>query len=109
MTAFLTNKKAKMLATHCMPDHAHIFVGFKPMILISDFIREIKVESNEFLNDKKWRKKIRLAGGIWYFFLFSCTYRQGCKICVDPGTTSPQKNIQGRISSMAEKIALNKS
>lgn len=62
MTAFLTNKKAKMLATHCMPDHAHIFVGFKPMILISDFIREIKVESNEFLNDKKWRKK-NLAGG----------------------------------------------
>ena len=62
MTAFLTNKKAKMLATHCMPDHAHIFVGFKPMILISDFIREIKAESNEFLNDKKWRKK-NLAGG----------------------------------------------
>ena len=38
----------------CMPDHAHVFVGFKPTILIADFVKEIKVESNEFINDKKW-------------------------------------------------------
>ena len=82
MTASVANRKAKMLAIYCMSDNAHIFVGFKPFILISDFIREIKVESNEFVNDKKWRKKIRLAGGIWCFFLFSFTYRQGCKTCV---------------------------
>ena len=43
-----------MLAVHCMPDHAHVFVGFKPTVLISDFVKEIKVESNEFINDKKW-------------------------------------------------------
>ena len=43
-----------MLAIHCMPDHAHLFVGFKPAILISDFVKEIKVESNEFINDKGW-------------------------------------------------------
>ncbi|MDP9230498.1 MAG: transposase [Bacteroidota bacterium] len=39
-----------MLAIHCMPDHAHIFVGFKPIVLISDFVKEVKVESNEFIN-----------------------------------------------------------
>jgi putative transposase len=43
-----------MLAIHCMPDHAHIFVGFKPVTSISDFVKEIKVESNEFVNAKKW-------------------------------------------------------
>lgn len=43
-----------MLAIHCMPDHTHLFVGFKPTILISDFVKEIKVESNEFINLKKW-------------------------------------------------------
>ena len=43
-----------MLAVHCMPDHVHIFVGFKPSISIPDFIKEIKVESNEFINSKKW-------------------------------------------------------
>jgi len=50
------NRKAKMLAIHCTPDHTHLFVGFKPTILISDFVKEIKVESNEFINDKKWVK-----------------------------------------------------
>lgn len=39
-----------------MPDHIHIFVGFKPTILISDFVKEIKVESNEFVNSKNWVK-----------------------------------------------------
>ena len=57
MTALVQNRKAKMLAIHCMPDHAHIFIGFQPIILISNFIKEIKVESNEFVNDKKWRRE----------------------------------------------------
>ena len=46
-----------MLAVHCMPDHAHIFTGFKPVIPISDFVKEIKVESNEFINNKQWMRK----------------------------------------------------
>lgn len=54
ITGLVQNRKAKMLAVHCMPDHAHIFVGYKPSVLISDFIKEIKVESNEFINSKKW-------------------------------------------------------
>jgi len=32
----------------------HLFVGFKPSVLIADFIKEIKVETNEFINNKKW-------------------------------------------------------
>ncbi len=43
-----------MLAVHCMPDHIHIFVGFNPSMLISSFVKEIKVESNEFINNKNW-------------------------------------------------------
>lgn len=47
-------RHAKSLAIHCMPDHAHLFVGFRPALSISDFVKEIKVESNEFINGKKW-------------------------------------------------------
>lgn len=53
-TGLVQNRKAKMLAVHCMPDHMHLFVGFSPSVLISDFIKEIKVETNEFINEKKW-------------------------------------------------------
>ena len=54
ITGLVRNRKAKMLAVHCMPDHMHLFVGFKPSVLISDFVKEIKVESNEFVNRKQW-------------------------------------------------------
>jgi putative transposase len=56
ITRLVQNRKAKMLAINCMPDHTRLFVGFKPTISIADFIKEIKVESNEFINDKNWVK-----------------------------------------------------
>ena len=46
-----------MIAVHCMPDHTHLFVGFKPVMSISDFVKEVKVASNEFINDKPWMKQ----------------------------------------------------
>jgi putative transposase len=55
-TGLVQNRKAKMLAVHCMPDHTHLFVGFRPNILISDFVKEIKVETNEFINYKRWMR-----------------------------------------------------
>ena len=54
ITGIVQNRKSKMLAIHCMPDHAHIFVGFKPVMEISDLVKEIKVASNEFINSKGW-------------------------------------------------------
>jgi putative transposase len=54
LTGLVQNRGAKSLAVHCMPDHVHLFVGFKPVISISDFVKEIKVESNEFINSKGW-------------------------------------------------------
>jgi len=56
ITGLVSHRKSKMLAVNSMPDHTHLFVGFKPVISISDFIKEIKVESNEFINGKKWVK-----------------------------------------------------
>ena len=54
ISGLVQRRGAKMLAVHCMPDHIHLFVGFRPVISIADFIKEIKVESNEFVSAKKW-------------------------------------------------------
>jgi putative transposase len=56
ITGLVRNRKAKMLAINCMPDHSHIFVGFHPSVLIADFVKEIKIESNEFIKGKRWVK-----------------------------------------------------
>ena len=68
ITGLVQNRKAKMLAVHCMPDHIHLFVGFKPVMSISDFVKEIKVESNEFINNKNWvNKKFNWQDGYGVF------------------------------------------
>lgn len=56
ITGLVQNRNAKMLAINCMPDHIHIFAGMRPTIYLPDFVKEIKVESNQFINQKKWLK-----------------------------------------------------
>lgn len=56
ITALVQARNAKLLAVHCMPDHLHLFAGLKPAVYIPDFVKEIKVESNEFIRNKHWIK-----------------------------------------------------
>ena len=79
ITSLVQARKAKMLAINCMPDHTHLFVGFKPSVLISDFVKEIKVESNEFISDKKWvRGKFAWQEG---YGVFSYGHSQITDVC----------------------------
>ncbi len=56
ITGIVKNRGQKMLSIFCMPDHAHLLVGFKPSISISDLTRDIKAVSSKFINDNKWIK-----------------------------------------------------
>jgi putative transposase len=56
ITGIVSNRKQKMLAIFCMPDHCHILVGMKPDIAISDLVRDIKAGSSKFINEKEWIK-----------------------------------------------------
>jgi REP element-mobilizing transposase RayT len=49
----IKRRGSKPLAIHCMPDHAHIFIGYKPLISIPDLVKEIKVESNQFIKQHR--------------------------------------------------------
>ncbi|WP_460961726.1 IS200/IS605 family transposase, partial [Spirosoma litoris] len=44
ITAIVQNRGAKLLAIHCMPDHAHLFIGFRPTLTISDLVRDVKAD-----------------------------------------------------------------
>ncbi|MCH8319011.1 MAG: IS200/IS605 family transposase, partial [Bacteroidetes bacterium] len=48
ITGIVQNRKTKMLAVNCMPDHSHIFVGLHPTVAISDLVRDIKAVSSGF-------------------------------------------------------------
>lgn len=54
VTGIVSNKKCKLLAINCMPDHVHVFVGLNPDISISSLVRDIKANSSKFINENKW-------------------------------------------------------
>jgi putative transposase len=49
----MRNAGQKLIAINGMPDHVHILVGLKPTVAISSLVKDIKVASSRFINDKK--------------------------------------------------------
>ncbi|HBX52049.1 MAG TPA: IS200/IS605 family transposase [Bacteroidales bacterium] len=56
ITGIVSNRKQKLLAINAMPEHIHIFIGFKPNICISDLVQDIKTASSLFIKEKQWIK-----------------------------------------------------
>lgn len=49
------NKKQKILAIYANPDHLHVFFNYKNLqITIPDLIKTVKIESTNFINEKKF-------------------------------------------------------
>jgi REP element-mobilizing transposase RayT len=49
----MRNANQKLIAINGMPDHIHILVGLRPTVAISDLVKDIKVASSRFINDKR--------------------------------------------------------
>lgn len=56
ITGIVQNNKSKMLAINGVTDHIHIFIGYKPSVSIPDLIKDIKVASSLWINEKKLTK-----------------------------------------------------
>lgn len=53
MAGIVANKKTKLFAIFCMPDHTHLLISMKPDVLIADLVRDIKANSSSFIKKKK--------------------------------------------------------
>jgi len=53
-TVIIQNQGHKLLAINSMPDHLHLFIGFRPNQSLSDLMRIVKSESSEWINVKKF-------------------------------------------------------
>ena len=54
ISGIIREKKQKLYAIYCMPDHTHIFVSIKPDIAISDLVRDVKANSSSFIKEKNF-------------------------------------------------------
>jgi putative transposase len=56
ITGVVQNNKSKMLSINGMQDHIHIFIGYKPSVPMPDLVKDIKVASSLWINEKKLAK-----------------------------------------------------
>lgn len=54
IAGIIKGKDQKPIIVNGMPDHIHVFVGLKPVIAISDLVRDIKNNSSKFINEQKF-------------------------------------------------------
>jgi REP element-mobilizing transposase RayT len=107
MTALVQARKAKMLAVHCMPDHVHLFVGYKPSVLISDFVKEIKVQSNEFIKEKKWiQQSFNWQEGYGVFSYGHSQIDRVCKYVLNQEEHHKKKTFKEEYIGLLEKFEI---
>lgn len=56
IAGIIKGKGQKSIIVNGMPDHIHAFIGLKPAMAISDLVRDIKNNSTNFINEKKFLK-----------------------------------------------------
>ena len=54
ITGIITNKGQKLIQINSMPDHIHILIGMTPNVALSGLVKDIKVNSTRFINQKRW-------------------------------------------------------
>lgn len=56
IAGIIKGKDQKPIIVNGMPDHIHAFIGLRPSMAISDLVRDIKNNSSNFINEKKFVK-----------------------------------------------------
>ncbi len=57
ITGIVKGDGHKMLVINSMPDHIHLFIGYKPTQSIPDMVEEIKTSSNTFIKTNRFSKR----------------------------------------------------
>lgn len=53
ITGIVQNQGHKLIAINSMPDHLHLFFGFRPNQSLADLMRVVKSDSSEWINKQK--------------------------------------------------------
>ena len=106
ISGIIAEKKQKLYAIYCMPDHSHILVSIKPDITISDLVRDIKANSSSFLKERGFVKNFSWQAG---FGAFSYSKSQSLNV-VDYILNQPQhhkkKTFKDEYSEFLQKFEI---
>ena len=54
ISGIVRNQGQKLIAINGVEDHVHLLIGLRPAMALADLVQEIKVDSTNFINKKKW-------------------------------------------------------
>ena len=54
ITGIVRNQGQKLISINGMPDHVHILIGLKPSMALADLVREVKADSSNFVNERRF-------------------------------------------------------
>jgi REP element-mobilizing transposase RayT len=54
ITTCFQERKHKVLAIYCMPDHVHVFIGWHPTQSVSELVGEVKTAASKFIKKQSW-------------------------------------------------------
>ena len=57
ISGIFRNQKQKLLAIGGVEDHIHLLLGLRPSTAISDLVRDVKSDSTEFVNKKRFSRR----------------------------------------------------
>lgn len=54
VSGIVRNQGQKLIEINGVADHVHILIGLRPAMALADLVQEIKADSTNFINKKRW-------------------------------------------------------
>jgi len=98
ITGIIKGKGQKPIIVNGMPDHIHAFVGMRPAMSISDLVRDIKNNSSNFINDRKFvKRRVAWQEGYAHFLIHIRILREYTTIFLTRKNITDQKRLKKSI------------
>ncbi len=108
ITGIIQLKGHKLLAIGGMPDHIHIFVGLKPVESISNLVKDIKNDSNDFVkNEKLSRFKFDWQNGYGVFSHSRSQIDAVCKYILNQKEHHHKKTFKEEFEKFCEDFGVD--
>lgn len=107
ITTIVQNRGHKMLAIGGMPDHIHLFIGLKPVENISDLVKEIKTQTNTFINSERLcPHKFDWQNGYGVFSHSRSQLNTVCQYILNQKVHHQKKTFQAEFLKMCEDFGI---
>lgn len=105
ITGIVQKRGQKMLAIFCMPDHIHIFIGFKPTLCLSDLVRDIKTNASIFIKEKRFTQvKFEWQEGFGAFSYAHSQLNAVCKYILNQERNHQARTFQKEYLDLLQKF-----